>query len=207
MIKSKIIVRPTSANLWWGIYSFREKTGWEDLNLFYENEERIGGLCLNCKGYLRAGLDNLKNDPEEKDLAEAIEKYLSDNKCYYWYYYDKKDDEDFYQVPYLAPKNNKGVKPRFMDIWHPDEAIGLLTIESAIKTWAKEHLEIEECEIEIQNEDSLEESLSSFMEDEALFGDNSKVEIKLADKLIDELSQYWGLSAEEVLKKLENSVK
>jgi len=159
MKKNKIIVRPTSSNLWWGIYGFCEKTGWEDLNLFYENHERIGSLCLNSKSYLRAGLDDLKNDSEEKEFVDAIAAYLADNKCHYWYYYDDKDDEDFYEVNYIAPKNAKGVKPRTMDIWHPDEVIGISTIESAIKTWAKEHLKIDDCEIKIENEESFEESL------------------------------------------------
>jgi len=207
MKKNKIIVRPESANLWWGIYGFCEKNGWEDLNLFNENDKRIGGVCLNGKGYLRAGLDDLKNDPEEKEFVVAIEKYLADNKCHYWYYYDDKDDEDFYEVPYLAPKNKKGVKPRFMDIWHPDEGIGISTINSAIEVWAKEHLGIEGCDIEIQNEESFEDSLKSFKEEEELFRGDSKVEVKFADELIEELSQHWKKPKGEVLKKLENSIK
>lgn len=207
MNKNKIIVRPESSNLWWGIYGFCEKTGWEDLNLFYENNKRIGGVCLNGKAYLRAGLDNLKNDPEEEEFAKAIGNYLADNKCHYWYYYDTKDDDDFYEVPYLAPKNDKGIKPRFMDIWHPDEVIGLSTIESAIKTWANVHLAIEDCEIEIQGEESFEESLKSFKENEELFGGNSKVEVTFTDELIDELSQHWEKPKEEVLKKLKSSIK
>lgn len=177
------------------------------MNLFYENDERIGGICLNSKSYLRAGLDDLRNDSEEKEFVDAIEKYLADNKCHYWYYYDDKDCENFYEVPYSAPKNEKGVKPRFMDILHPDEGIGLSTIESAVKTWAKEHLHIEDCEIEIQDEEPIEESLKSFKENEELFGGDSTVEVKFADELIDELSQHWKKPKEEVLKKLENSIK
>lgn len=207
MKKNKIIVRPESANLWWGIYGFCEKIGWEDLNLFDENEKRIGSVCLNGKGYLGAGLDDLKNDPEEKEFVEAIEKYLADNKCHYWYYYGDKGDGDFYEVSYFTPKNNKGVKPRFMDIWHPDEGIGISTIESAIKTWAKDHLRIVDCEIEIQNEESFEDSFKSFKENEELFGSDSKVEVKFADELIEELSLRWQKSKDEVLKKLENSIK
>ena len=207
MNKNKIIVRPESANLWWGIYGFCGKTGWEDLNLFYDNNERIGGVCLNGKAYLRAELDELKNNPEEKEFVEAIENYLVDNECHYWYYYDNKDDEDFYEVPYVAPRNSKGVKPRFMDIWHPDEGIGLSTIDSAVKTWAKQHLQIEDCEIKIENEEPLEESLKSFKENEELFGGNSRVKVKFTDGLIDELSQYWKKPKDEVLKKLESSIK
>ncbi len=207
MRKDKIIVRPESANLWWGIYGFCGKIGWEDLNLFYENEERIGGVCLNGKGYLRANLDDLKEDPEMRGFVEEVEKYLADNKCYYWYFYDDKDDEDFYEVSYLAPLNDKGVKPRFMDIWHPDEVIGISTIETGVKAWAKEHLKVEDCEVIIENNESLEDSLKSFEENEKLFGGDSKMEIKFSDDLIEELSQCWKKSKDEVLKKLENIIK
>lgn len=206
-MKNKIIVKPESANLWWGIYGFCEKIGWEDLNLFDENEKRIGGVCLNSKSYLRAALDDLRDIPKEMQFVKAIEKYLSDNKCHYWYYYDNKDSEDFYEVPYLAPKNNEGTKPRFMDIWHPDEGIGISTINSAIKTWAKDHLNLENCYIEIQNEESFEDSLTSFKEEEKLFGSDSKLEVKFADELIKELSIYWNKTRDEVFKILEKSVK
>lgn len=206
MEKVKIIVQPESANLWWGIYGFCEKIGWEDLNIFYENGERIGSVCLNTKGYLKACLEDLKDDPDDAEFAEAIEAYLADTKCHYWYFYDNKDDEDFYEVPYLAPRNDQGVKPRFMDIWHPDEGIGISTIETAIKTWATKHLEIEACEIEIQNIESFEDSLDSFKENLELFGDGSKVEIVFADELVDELSELWKKPKQEVLKKLQNSV-
>ena len=207
MKKNKIIVRPESANLWWGIYGFCEKIGWEDLNLFYKNDERIGKVCLNSKNYLRAGLDDLKNDPEEKEFVDTIEKYLVDNKCHYWYYYDDKDDKDFYEVPYFAPQNDKGVKPRFMDIWHPDDRIGISTIETGVKAFAKKHLRIDDCEIEIQNGESFEESLRSFKENEEFFGGDSKVKVSFSDELIEELSKHWKKPKEEVLKKLEESIK
>jgi len=106
----------------------------------------------------------------------------------------------------LAPKNDKGVKPSFIEIWHPDEGIGISTIETGVKAFAKKHLGIEDCDIEIQNEESFEESLKSFKENEGLFGGDSKVEVKFADELIEELSQLWKKPKEEVLKKLENSI-
>ena len=207
MEKVKIIVRPESANLWWGIYGFCEKIGWEDLNLYYENEERIGFVCLNTKAYLRAGLDDLRKYPVERDFVNAIEKYLADNKCYYWYFYGDKDDEYFYEVPYSAPKNDKGVKPRSMEIWHPDEGIGISTIESGIKSWAKEHLDIQNCEIKIENDESFEDSLKSFEEKEKLFGGESRIEVRFTDELVDELSRHWKKPKAEVLKKLKNSIK
>lgn len=56
----KLIVRELSANFWWGNYGITEQSGSEDLTIFYENGERIGRVCLNTKGYLRANLDGLK---------------------------------------------------------------------------------------------------------------------------------------------------
>ena len=192
MNKQKIIVKPESANLWWGIYGFCEKVGWEDLNLFYENEERIGGVCLNTKAYLRNAIPDLKKDPEEVFFLNAIENYLLDDKCHYWYYYDiDREDEAFYEVPYKAPKNEKGIKPRFMDIWHPDEGISLSTIESAVNDFIQKHLDIDEYEIEIQNIVSLEESFESFKENEDLFGGETPVGITFTDELIEELSNEW----------------
>lgn len=134
----KLIVKPTSSSLWWGIYGLAEKCGWEDMTIFYEDGKRIGKVCLNTKGYLRSHLDDLKADPEEKEFANAIEEYLNDHQIHYWYYYDKRGAEDFYEVSYEdIPKNEEGVKPRFFDIWHPDENIGISTIKTAVKEFGK----------------------------------------------------------------------
>jgi hypothetical protein len=207
MDKQKIIVRPESSNLWWGIYGFCEEVGWEDLNLFYENNERIGGVCLNTKAYLRDALQYLREDPEEKEFIEAIESYLMDSQCHYWYYYDDKNDADFYEVTYNAPQNKQGIKPRFTDIWHPDEGIRLSTIKSAVSTFALDHLEIANCQVEIQNGESLEEALNSFDEHKKLFGGETPIKISFSDDLIKELAEHWQLSEELVLKKLTNSTK
>ena len=207
MQKTKIIVRPTSCNLWWGVYGLSDKTGYEDLYLYYENEEKIGGVCLNARGFLKDGLDDLKKDPDEKEFVDAVEKYLVDSKCHYWYFYDQKDSDDIFEVPYDAPKNSDGIKPNFTDIWHPDESIGLSTIKDAVKEFAKKHLGLEDCEIEIQNGETLEESIESFEEHQKSFGLNSEIEIRFSDELIEELCQYWKKSPGEVSQILEKSIK
>jgi len=207
MQNKKIIVKTQSSNLWWGIYGFCEKAGWEDLSLNFENEETIVRVCLNSKSYLRAGIEDLRNDNEDRDFVEAIENFLEDNKCHYWYYYNDREDKDFYEVPYDAPLNSIGVKPCFMDIWHPDEGIGISTIRSAVKSFAKQYLKLDNCEIEIDGIVPIDESLKSFKENEELFGGNSKVEIKFTDELIEDLSQYFKKTKEEILIRLNNSIK
>lgn len=98
------------------------------------------------------------------------------------------------------------ILPRFMDIWHPDEDIGLSTIESAVKIWAKKHLTLENCEIEIQNVEPFEDSFKSFKEHEEFFTGGSTVEVKFEDRLIQDLSQLWKMSKEDVLKRLNSSI-
>lgn len=94
-----------------------------------------------------------------------------------------------------------------MDIWHPDEGIGIATINSAIWTWAQKHLGLEDCHIELQNEESFEEYLTSFKANEELFGGDPTVEARFTDELIEELSQLWNKSKNEVLNKLEEHSK
>lgn len=194
--------------MWWGIYGLTEKVGWEDLNIFYENGEQVGVFCLNTKGYLRANLDDLKSKPSESEFAKAVEDYLNDNKFYYWYYYGKREDEDFYEVPYeFAPRNEKGVKPRFMDIWHPDENIGISTIKTAVKEFGRKFLNQEITNIKIENVETFEEAIKSFEENKELFGSENPVRISFSEELLDELSNHWEMSKDEVLSKLKKELK
>lgn len=77
------------------------------------------------------------------------------------------------------------VRPTSANLWHPDEGIGLSTIESAVKSWTKEHLHIEDCDIEIQDAEPFEESLKSFKDNEELFEGDSTIKVKFSDELID----------------------
>lgn len=199
----KLIVKTTSSNLWWGIYGLTEKIAWEDLNIFHENGERIGGVCLNTKEYFRAHLDDLKSDPNETEFAKAIEDYLNDNQFHYWYYYDKRGDENFHEVPYESvPKNKEGVKPRFFDMWHPDESIGISTIETAVQEFGRKFLNQEITKIKIEETETFENSIKSFAENEKLFGRENPVKISFSEDLIGELSKHWKISEEQVLSKL-----
>jgi len=206
MSQQKIIVKTESSNLWWGVYGFTEKVGWEDIELFYESGERIGYVCLNAKSYLRHSLDRLKNELDEKDFYEALQCYLTDYKCHYWFYYDKKKDEHFFEVPYEAPRNEEGTKPCLIDIWHPDESIDIETIESAISEFGSKFLKIQDCLVEVIHDVSLEEALVSFKENEERFGGKSAHEIIFSDELVTELSSLWKMSNDDVLKKLKESI-
>lgn len=205
MDRVKLVVKTESANLWWGIYGFCEKTGWEDITIFTDNNEKVGQFCLNSKSYLRKGVEDLRDDTTQDKFVHAIEEYLIDSKIHYWFYYNKPSD-DFYEVSYKAPVNDKGEKPRYMEIWHPDEGIDISTIYSAVANFSITFLELDNADIQIMEGESLEESFKSYKENLKYFGFDGHVDITFSNDLVKDLAALWKKSPEEVLDRLNKAV-
>jgi hypothetical protein len=197
----KLTIKPESLNLWWGIYGFCEKTGWEDLNIFNDKDEKIAAFCLNTKKYLSHALVDLRNEPEEKEFVQAVNNYLTDNKILYWFYYNQPGD-NFFEVPYDAPRNDKSEKPRCLDLWHPDETIDRSTIHSAVENFAETFLKLAKVDIEIEEVTEPEELLESYEKHVKLFGSEDPAQIVFSDDLIKKLSITWKLSGEQTLDRL-----
>jgi hypothetical protein len=205
METTKLIVKTESANLWWGIYGICDNIGWEDLRIYNDKGKKIASLCLNTKIYLGNGMEDLKNDPNEAEFVQAIEDYLKDDKIHYWFYYNNEFDEDNYQVSYDAPRNEKGEKPRFMDIWHHHESIDLSTIKSAVENFAHQFLKLDNVEIEIE-EEPFENSLKDYKKHMEHFGDGEEIQISFSDEVVNNLSVLWNKSKEETLATLNRSL-
>ena len=211
MENTTITARPTSSNFAWGIYGFCEKVLWEDIEIYNQKGERLAFPCLNSKVYLREALPDLRKEPEEQIFVKAIEKYLADNSCHYWYYYDRdgRDSKDFYEVSYWGPKNEAGIKPRSIEIWHPDERLGIESVKSGVKDFLARHLGIKNCEIVVDYNCgvSFEESLQEFKEHAALFLGEKSPKVEFSEDLVKELSHKWDQSPEKVLERLRKASK
>lgn len=201
----KLIVKTTSCNIWWGIYGLTGKSGWEDLHISNQDREKICTVCLNAKAYLREGMEEL--DAEEGDLIRAVKDYLADNKIHYRYFYQERDDPDFYEVPFAAPVNEKGVKPSSLEIWHPHERIGVSTIKTAIQAFAMKFLAIEDCEVTFEHIMPLEEAISSLEETYKLAGHTVPKRRNLSKKSLGEIAELWQMSEKEVLLKFKHQQK
>jgi hypothetical protein len=197
---TKIVVRTTSADLWWGIYQITSNTGWEDLYLLDENGKNLAWFCLETKSHLWASLQAEKDDLDSLDFTNAVKSYLKCNKIHYWFTYDDKNSDNFHEVDFDAPKNCDGIKPNYIEIWHPDDSISLKTIIEAVENFAQVFLKLINCEVEIEDIPTLEASIESF----TTRGIPGK--IKFSDELIEQLSQVWNLPREGVLARLEKNL-
>jgi hypothetical protein len=204
--KLKLVVKTESKNVWWGIYGFCEKTGWEDLNIFNDRGEKIAAFCLNGKRYLRNGVADLRNNPGEENFVQAIDNYIADDKIHYWFYYNDEYCEEFYEVGYDAPRNDLNEKPRYMDLWHPDETIDISTIRSAVKNFAKVFLNAEVTDIEIEPGDTFADALHAYKEYMKDFGPDAEIHIAFSDDLVEKLSAIWGTSTEATEEKLRKAI-
>lgn len=78
----KIYIETNSYNIWWGIYGLSHKTGWEDVSIFDQDNNKIGYFCLNTKVYLRHSLDSINiKDEEDRVFKKLTEEYLTDDNA------------------------------------------------------------------------------------------------------------------------------
>lgn len=195
----KILVHPTSSNLMWGIYGLTEKVGWEDLRLYDEIGRNIGTVCLNTKSYLRQGLKELKDDPQEGEFVLAIEAYLKDNKIHFWQYQNYHQEIHAKEASHISSLIQKDNDLISIDIWHPDEAIGVSTIINGIKMFAHKYLEIDNCQVKFENFENIEQSIKSFKEETTIFKKQNQIKIALSKELVTDLSILLHKSEEAIL--------
>ncbi len=200
----KLTVKTSSERFWWGVYGLVFKNGHEDVDVFDESGVFIDRIHLRAKNYQRAGLRFLKDDAQQLDYAKAIQDYLKDNQYYFWYYYDDIRDKDLFEVNYNAPRNKEGLRPKSIEIWCPEEGIGVSVLKNCVLEFARKFLMVEEVEVGINPIVSIEESIETFKKYQQLNTKEPSISIALSPELIYELSKLWNKSEQDVSNELKN---
>lgn len=202
-----IYVRTKSLDLWWGIYGLTTLTGWEDIFIYdsdAEDAKRIGFTCICTKNYLRSGLEDLEQDPEEKEFVEQILKYLEGNTIKYHYCFDNPTDDDFYELPYTnLPLNYLGVKPRYIEMWHPNEGINEEVIEECVKEFCSKFLDLEVRNVKMLEPVSFSEAVMSYSDQVKLV--NGNVELVFTEDLMQKMMIKFSKERNEILELLKKS--
>lgn len=201
-----LYIKTNSYDLWWGIHGISRLTGWEDVSFYDSNEtnsNRIGYTCICTKAYMGSGFEDLEEDPDERDFVEHIKDYLQDNRIHFHYCFDNPADEDFYELPYNnLPLNELGVKPRYVEMWHPNEGIDKQVIEDCVKEFCCKFLNTRINKIHYINPISFDEAITSYKKYQQQIG----ATIEISETLIQDMTKKLSKSKEEIIKIINNSI-
>ena len=201
----KVYVKTSSYNLWWGIYGICSLTGWEDICIYNDPmaENELGSTCICTKDYLRHAVENLKDDPDEMEFIDKITEYINDDQIHYHYFYDDPADEDLYQLPYInLPLNANGLKPRSLEMWHPNKGIDISVIEECVKVYCSTFLNIEVSQVKLLETIPVEDAVVSYKE----YLSNINSNVVFSDDLIVEMMNRLNKSKDEVINILNRSL-
>ena len=204
---NEIFVKTNSYDLWWGIYGLAPLTDWEDIFLFNTAEaatERMGYTCICTRTYLRNSVEELVNDPDEKDFVEHIREYLQDSTIHYHYCFDNLSSDEFFELPYPnLPLNEFGVRPRYIEMWHPNEGIDLQVVEECVREFCLRYLDLQVNQIHFINPVGIDEAVREYTEHIRRF--NGPIEVEFTGDLIHNMMTKLSKTKEEVIKILNSS--
>jgi hypothetical protein len=194
-------------DFWWGIYEFCNKTSWEDIVMYdMDNGEfkEIARTCACSRADFESGLEDIENNPEERDFVWKIKEFLRNESITYHYYYDKLNDEDFYQVPFEAKRNVNNIKPCSIETWYHGDGIGVEEAQHCTIDFCKMFLNTDVMEVKFKEIISRKDALESYVEDIKSF--NQYNGVCFSDELIQQLQNEWNVSREKVLEILKRSM-
>lgn len=205
-----IYVDTDSCDLWWGVYGFARLTAWEDIRI-YDNpavtreDPRIGFFCLCTRPYLQAAIEELQDDPDEREHVEEMRRCLAEGKLHMHYAYDHRVDRPPHELPYAnLPLDERGLRPHYIELWAPAaEGIDLPLIESCVREFCRRFLEIDALSVRHPLVPDREQSLVDYAKHvESMRG----ATYEFAEPLIEEMMRVMSKSREDVLRSLHRSV-
>ncbi len=195
-------------DFWWGFYGFCNNTSWEDMVLYQKwgrGYRKLAWTCICTKPYFESGLEDLRDDPDEKEFVEGIVEFLEGNKIEYHYCYDKANDTDFYEVPYEAQRNQNNIKPRSIETWYPSNGVDKNVLDICARAFCKQFLDIQVDGVKFKKVVLFEEAFKTYMEHMKIWEQDPKV--VFSDSLIEQMTKQMNIPKEKVLAILNRSIK
>lgn len=195
-------------DFWWGVHGLADKTGWEDVYLFKKagrHFEKIAAFCICTRPYLEKTL----SEPDDDDAAlepytHKVRTFLKNQKIAYFYAYDDPATGGFWEVPFNAPRNERGVKPNYIELWHPAGGIDIQIVTESVTAFCEEFFSVSIQEVIFKESVSLENALRSHAE---VRQKGTPEKVVFTDELINRLAGKWGQSREKVLERLKRYLK
>lgn len=211
MNEKNIVVSSSSNNFLWGYYGFCEFPSWEDFRIYHSDNDKlteIGKICVCTRNYIKYSLevvDEAEDDDDDGEYVSELRSFLESDEIRYRFYYDDINDEDFYEIPYDAPRNEIGVKPRSIELWLPYDNMDIQNCENAIKDLCLKIYKTNPTTIKFDLFEDKESAYGDFIKYEELFGNG--VQISFSEEVINDIKVKTDYSDEVVTRLLENSIK
>lgn len=140
----------------------------------------------------------------KKILMMKLNNFLKYKKVAYKYWYDDSRNDDFYEVPFEAKRNELGIKPSYIEIWHPNSVIDEQVIKECVVLFCEDFLKISIEEVIFKSIVSIEEAIQEYIKECKLFSNG--INIKFSESLISKLEEKWDKPQNEVVKILNKSI-
>lgn len=170
-----VFAQTESLSFWWSVYGWSPSL-WEDIYISYKDENGVSqysATTIDVKGYVKYCVGDSSEYAKDQldgfceEFNKSIDELLNAEEMFYGYYYDSPTDKDFYEVGFDAPRNENGVKPRYIVIYHPAEKIDIKVVKEAVSKYCRDFLGIPFCKVH-----HLRKPKRTYMK--KLWGDNLK---------------------------------
>jgi hypothetical protein len=203
-----IFVDVRHCDFWWGVYGFTSGTSWEDFILYrriFFRYKKIACFSANARSFMEDRSDEEKSDQDtsEKEFYNELHDFLKSCKIAFHYYYDNIGCEDFYEVPFDAPRNEQGIKPSSIEIWHPASGLNLQQADECIHAFNMKFLYLPICNIRWKSKPSFKKSKKAFCKDN---NQTSNPKVVFTKELVAEMADKLNKPTEDVKKLLKKSV-
>jgi hypothetical protein len=126
-----IFVKTESLNFWWSVYGL-EPSYSEDVTLYFRDKNGvkiIHSTGIITRGFFRTfkeiGGDIVHLREECAPFNRTLDDLLNATTILYGYHYDSPHYHDFHEVEFEAKRNSQGVKPSYIEIFHPAEEMNI----------------------------------------------------------------------------------
>lgn len=208
MRNSQIYVSIDSMNFWSGIYGLTHKVVWEDITIYKKFNHKyikLARTCICTRDYFENYLEELEEDIDENEFVNEIKKFLSGNEILYYYEYDGPENKDFYEVPFEMERNERGIKPCYIEVWNTNKVIDEIVIKECVILFCKKFLNLVVDEVIFKDVVSIEEATKDYIKHYEMFGEGLKM--TFSDELLLKLEEAWKKPREKVLEILNRSMK
>lgn len=171
----EVTIEIDSYNFWWGVYNLRPSL-WEDvtMHIYGANKEcKHYATTILTKGFFKCAKAQDSEEYQAKECSpfnKSIDYLIEEKNILFGCYYDDPNDPEFHEVAEIIyERNAQGIRPSYVQIFHPAEQLNLDTVIEAVSKYCIDLLKIKPERVsfkEIMPESEAKRSYDEYLEED-----------------------------------------